>query len=495
MERALKKDKKTPKARRVEMLGLIFYWRGLISSKLHEYPNAIENFEKSIRLKYKSDDMYYEYAQALYAQEELKKSRRAFRASVKNKYKMAVSLYYMAYLSQVLKDYKKSVAYYSAIERLDDNEEKSSVLQAARMQIGDIYLMQAEKLPNAFRAVDKHVIPQYEEAWKFDKTSDLGKQIKKKIEDLQRKYELVLFRMRNGRPTLRPPYFLRLVQAFNYDSNINAVTDDLVEDTDNTLDTWASATTFLGRYTFYVKDVVSVAPEARLIYTKHLTDEDYIYTNDNYSANLAIRNTYEHMLFGKQASLLFDFDNTRTVNDTDENSEADRTLELSSTTNTFMLGERFVYGSLGETVLRYRSGSTVNENSEDYSNSGFTWEQVFTLFRSTLLITMITKDQTRYEETDTLDTDAMTYRVDFIPPRLFGFATVSYGLSMTNTDYINDDDKGPQTTLSPSLTFTRTIGYGIRGNVTWGQTVVTDAEEDANNYNKTTYGFNLEYVF
>src|SRR5690606_13951014 len=140
--------------------------------------------------------------------------------------------------------------YFTAIDKLPVDEKKD-VVQAARMQLGDIYLEKVEAKPNSFKQIEKIVIPQYEKALSWDKSSELAQEIREKIEKLQRKYNLVLFKMRNGRPTARPPYFLKANFLYGSDSNVNLVSKSAAADSTETISSnYYSIGTF-GRYTFY----------------------------------------------------------------------------------------------------------------------------------------------------------------------------------------------------------------------------------------------------
>ena len=176
-------DIKKHKKHKKDIQGLVYYWKAVTYAKINEYEQSLAFFKNSIEENYIPKDLYYEYAQALYVSEKLKGARLAFKKSVKKKFKRGVSLYYIAYISQQLKDNKKAVKFYTMIEKLPE-EEKKDVVQAARMQIGDIYLMQVEKMPNTFKSVRDYIIPQYRKAIEFDKQSTLAEEIRTKIRTL-----------------------------------------------------------------------------------------------------------------------------------------------------------------------------------------------------------------------------------------------------------------------------------------------------------------------
>lgn len=163
-----------------KLLGLLAYWKGVTYSRLQEFEKANQNYKKALGLHYAPDDIHYEYGQSLYASEKLQDARLQFRESLKRKFKVGVSLYYIAYLTKELGEKTKALEFFRKIERLDPKESKD-IQQAVEFQIGDILLEQTERHKDAFRAVEKFVIPQYEKAFDQNPTSPLAPQIKEKI--------------------------------------------------------------------------------------------------------------------------------------------------------------------------------------------------------------------------------------------------------------------------------------------------------------------------
>lgn len=498
LEKAIKKNKKAPK----KTVGFLYYKRGVTYYKLQEFPKALKSFEKAHKLKYVAKDMYYEYAQALYISDELKKSRKMFKKSVKMKYKIGVSLYYIAYTSQLLKDYKKAVTFFNAIERLPKKERKS-VLQAARMQIGDIYLTQVEKMPDSQSAIKKYVIPQYRKSLKVDSGSALGKQVAKKIEDLERKYELALFRMRNGRPVLRPPYYMVLMQNFNQDNNLSSSSDDEIADLEDENAGWYASTTAMGRYTYYIGNYLAVAPDVSITYTKYLVDNDTYKTSNGYSINAGLRNQYEHSLFGKQASILFDYVFGYNANDVD----ADDNVVHNYDTSTISVGERFTFKSMGETVLKYNlvTSSYADEDDDTSENVAktFSWSQVINIIPRFTFISYISYTNTEYvlEEADGSDTTATSISLTAIVPRVIGLVP-SLNITRGVTNYVNDDESGKQTLTSYNLSVTK--NFSAKFNATFGYTYSSnvgvapdaeDTEESDLGYTKGLFSVSGQFIF
>jgi len=288
-------------------LGLTHYWKGLINLKLFEYEKAIIHFNRAVELKYIPKEIYYELGQAYFASDKLEEAEENFKKSISKRYKKAVSMYYVGYIAKELKDYKKAFTFLRGINKLKDDSEASEVVQSAEFQIGDIYLDKVERHHDAFKAVENHVIPQYQKALALNSNSNLAPKIREKIVMLQRKYDLILFQLRNGRPSLNPPYFLRLNMETGYDTNVTFSPNNTT-----ILESDKSSSFFkfggFGKYTFYYHDFISISPEIGFSQTRYLKREELIYKNDSRMFFPALRTAYEYTLGKKAASHLLDFD-------------------------------------------------------------------------------------------------------------------------------------------------------------------------------------------
>ncbi len=485
VERTLDQDHKSSKAQK----GLVAYWKGITYNRTQDFFKAIESFDKSLSLNFDPIDINYEYGQALFAAQKLQEARLQFRESLKKRFKRAISLYYIAYISKEVGDKKKAVTFYQAIQKLPAEEIKE-VAQASEMQIGDIYLEQAEKHPDSFRAVESYVLPQYKKALKSDPDSELAQIIEKKIVDLQKKYDLILLRMRNGRPTLNPPYFLRLAQEISNDSNVTFTPEETTTASSDKSSLY-SKTDVMGRYTFYIRNMISIAPELRMNYTYYAKRTSDIYRNDNYLIAPAVRMYYEHTLFKKPASTLLDFEHSYVERDID----AQKKLKYASRSNGVMIGERFNYFDAGESILRfkYRKFESYNSNSNSNTKS-FVYEQVKS-FKQNLLLFYSSYDMTRVDD-ESFDTNGLTLRGDLIFAPYKNWFTPSVGFGLTLTDPINNKDgRGMEKLYNPSLRLARLFGKRMRGSFKVDYSK-NDSKDKANfAYTKTIYGFELEYLF
>jgi tetratricopeptide (TPR) repeat protein len=469
-------------------MGFLSYWKGVCYNRIQEYPLAIESFEKALGVDYRPEDIHYEYGQALFASEKLSEARLQFRESLKRKFKRAVSLYYIAYISKELGEKKKAVTFYRAIDKLDSSE-ASEVQQAAEMQIGDIYLEQVEKHPDSFHAVENYVIPQYKRALNLNKDSRLAYEIANKIRELEQKYDLVLLKLRNGRPTLVPAYFTRLALEIGSDSNVTFAPSEqkVAESKKRSLFT---KTDLISRYTLYHEDFISFAPELRFNYTRYLNREPEIYRNDNYLIAPAVRAAYEHKMWNQPAATLFDYDYADAKRDINEREK----LEFSFRSHTLMIGEKFNYFPWGESIVRLRH--RVFDSFTDASDSKTTslvFEQVRNFLTSTLLI-YSSFDISRVKE-DIYDTNSFTIRGDLLMARIRDWFSPSFGFGITRTNPFNDSVRGIEYMINPSARLTKAFDKNWRSSLKFDyQTNKSDDKENFD-YEKYIYSFEVEYLF
>ena len=473
------------------LIGLVAYWSALTANRQQDYQQALKYFEQALSVDYRPLDIYYEYGQALFAADKMVEARGAFRESLKRGYKRAVSLYYIGFISQSLKDYKRAVTFYRAIQKLPV-EDQEDTTQAAEMQIGDIYLEQAEKHPDIFKAIEAYVIPQYKKALEYNPDSSLAKDIRTKIIELQQKYELLLFRMRNGRPTNIPPYFLKLSQDITYDDNPVFAA---LETTNSSAKqgSLVSRTETFGRYSFYYKDIFSVSPELRANYSRHFNREPQIIRNDNWVMAPALRTSFEHTFKKKPASFLLDYDYVYTQRDT----QGTGTLVFNSRVQTLSFGERIV-GLIGngETTFRMRL-RTFNSfsASADSKTQGISVEHVQPSTTGKVWIFNFGYDRSSVND-NVFDANTLFLRSDVILKQWqFLNITPQFGLGLTLTDPVNNPNRGLETLLNPSLRLSRPFAKRYR--MSFHADYMNNKSKDTRNFafQKTFYGFEVEYLF
>jgi len=492
LEQRLKKGSK----KYDENMGLINYWRGMSYARLNDYQNAEIYLEKAIELKYNAVDLYYEFGQVLYVADRLKKARIAFKKSFKQGYKKGVSLYYIAFISQELNDHKKAVSFYSMIEKLP-LEERKDVIQAARMQIGDIYLHKIEKLPDSFKDVEKYVIPQYQKALNFNEESPLADQIKEKIEALQRKYELVLFRMRNGRPTNRPPYYLRGNLLYGTNDNVTASSEDAkasLSKNDYASNYYTAG--LFGRYSIYANSAFSYAPEFSLSKQTYTSPSSNIYGLDNYSVGAALKMNYEHIYNENQATFFIDFGYTYKADGADGATESKKKLAYSDTTTSVTLSEELQIWKNNPSTFRYQYSQTTDDTaSASFSNSVMNWEQIVGLGRTTLFFFNSFNMKTMKDSaSEASNTNTFTSRLDAIFPTFFGLFNPTVYTSITSTNYIKDSDKGVTSLTTYGLNMNRPLNRKFYLTMDISQASQTGKVE-SDKYKQQVVTLNLDYIY
>ena len=473
-----------------EMKGLLYYWKGLCYLRMNEFERGIGELDKAIAAGYKANDLFYEYGQALYTSLELKKARLAFKKSVLQKYKMAVSMYYIASISEELGDFKTAATFYNGIERLPA-QEKEDVVQAARMRLGDIYLRQVKERDGGADSIEKYVLPQYRKALEWDDEGALAAEIRSKIQTIERRYDLVMFKLRNGRPTARPPYFLKANVRYSQNDNVNAVDDDTIAGLKPEQVSANSANTgFYGRYSFYPSSAFSFTPQINFSYTNYLSDEALIKQNNGYFATATLQTTYEHIYNSAPATAYLNIDYTHTADDGDQ----DDKIEKSSSTTGFTLSEELQFWTGNPTIFRLKASQTsAVEESESFTSTGAVLEQVLAV-GSSMFYLYSGYSMNRYDEDSSSDTNVLSLRADALLPDFKGLFNTNFYAAFTQTDYFENSDRG-----APLLT-----SYGVNLNRPFGKNyfVYLDfsvssqkGDQDSDNYSQNILSVNFDYIF
>lgn len=465
-----------------KLKGLIYYWKAMSYTKLNDFENAETYFIKALALNYYTKDIYYEYGQVLYVASKYKRARIAFKKSVKANYKVGVSIYYIAFISQELKDYKKAVKFYNMIEKLPE-EEKRDVIQAARMQVGDIYLQQIERQRNPFKGVEKYVIPQYKKALSYDEDSSLAPEIKQKIEALQRKYELILFRMRNGKPTSRPPHYLK--GSLLYGSNTNATST-----TDAVKGNYMQMSAF-SRYSIYPSSSFSYAPELSASYTKYSQTDDSILPLNKYYVKGALKMNFEQVYKKRPATFYMDLDYTYNADDTD----ADKKIEAANNTYGITLSQEVQFWQNDPSTFRIRY-ENVNAELDSYTNSSYSlsYEQVIVLGWSTLFLYNNYATKT-YPNAETSNTNTLTNRIDMILPTFKGLFNPTFYVSNVSTNYVKNDSKGTPNLVTYGINMNRPLGKNLYLTIDYGISAQKEDKDSTDKYDAQLVTFNLDWIY
>lgn len=474
---------------------VISYWKGVCYNRLLKFDEAIKSFEEAIALKNSSEDLNYEYGQALYAANDLEKSRLAFYESYKKNYRPETSLYYMGHISQILEEFPKAKSYYSKIIKDGLGDEK--IQQTAHFQLGEVFLAMAEGKESEKeikRLVQKFVIPEMEKGIKIAPTTPIAGEIIRRIEEIKNRFGLDPLVMKNGKRMSPKALTLRATQNVEYDSNITQATD-LPSSKATQEDSYIFNTQFYWKYRMLFAQRVVSSPEVRLTNIKHANqDSSLVYKNDSYSVAPALKNSYEHRFLGKQASLLFDLDHNYTARDRE--SKHEKIFYGRSTTLTF--GQKVKFFSVGDTTFKYKQkGYTAYSTTLDSSTNTFTMDQAIIFPKlGHLMLLLFSYDQTVMDVTTNDNTDSYLFRVDYIIPSLLHGFSFNAGFAYTVLDTLaQKETRGTEKMYNPSLKLTKETVKNLKYSVSYSYTKNTSLDTTNYAYTKHTTGFELEWEY
>lgn len=465
-------------------LGFVFYWKGLSYNRLGRLENAEKSFQNSFKYDYAPVDIHYEYGQTLFALKKWEDSRLQFRESLKRKFKRGVSLYYISLISKEMGETKKAFTFLNSIQKINDSDFEE-VKQASELLIGDLYLEQAAGKPNN---ISLYVIPQYRKALRLNPKSDLAETIEHKILELEYKYDLQLFNMKNGRAVAEKPYLLRLRQEFGSDSNVFYSAQSVLPK--NKESSFYSTTDVIGQYIFYPNNSWTLTPELRLNGSYYFNRKPEIYRNDNFYFSPRIVGVYEHTLLDRPGGLSLEYRYDEAQRDV----QSRKSFDLSYRAHHFVLSERLQIFSSGETVFRVGHQVGWSYKSEfDLKENFVSLEQNFEMGKNNLAFFL---DYRSFRFGDSIyNVDALTLagtfyiwdREDFSPALTLG---------LTRSDPVKDRLRRGQ----ENLWFTQ-FDVTKAFNAHWSSSLRASFEENRSklsedySYSKFKYSLSVDYLF
>ncbi len=466
------------------------YLKGLTYSRLQEYDKAAIAFRKSIENGNTNPDIHYELGQALYANNDLKKSRAAFYKSSEVKYNTETSLYYVAYISQMLEEYEIAVETYTSI--LKSNKADSKLKQITRYQLAESMLMVArEKSPSPDdlkNRVSRFIIPMLQKAYEQDKTSQVSIEINGRLNEILKEFDLDPYTMKNGRKISSKPWALNFGLKSKFDDNIS-----LTNQENNTSASFRESfiweTEAYARYETQFKKRVITAPEVRLTYVEHSDQQNSaVYQNDSMTLNINIKNKYEHLYNQMPASFIFDLDTSRVYKD--YNSQ--KTRDFYAQAYTFTFGESFTYFKIGDSSIKFKYKIYNGENSQinNYTKT-LSFDQIFFLPNNQLLVALLDASFTDNYNNSTSNTNSYLLRLDYIIPEIAPTYTLNLALATTLTDTLEQQTtRGHELMINPSVDLTKQINQNQKLSVSIDYTKA-DSDSVVYRYNKTVT--TLEY--
>jgi tetratricopeptide (TPR) repeat protein len=466
------------------------YWKGLCYSKLQEYELANKYFGKALKFKNPPKDLYYEYGQSLYANDKLKRARKAFLGSAKRKFKTATSVYYVAYLSQLLEEYPIALKYFkkiNSLEKIDRN-----LAQAANLQIAEIILIQAEKKENPVGTIKDYVLPQFEVAYEVAENSILATDIQTRIRDVKKKYDLDKTKLANGKKLSEKPYKVKVKQAFVSDSNVTLESDS-TNVSSTSKDSFIHKTTAQGSYRFISRRRITTTPQLRIIHEQYTEDKNpSVYQNNSDTFTGSLKNEHHHTINKNQANAILDLDYTYIRRDHDQ----DKEKEYYSRAWTITAGEKLKYFDMGATTAKVKYKSTENTSSLlDSTLFTLSLSQTTALPNKQLLISTISFDNND-SNTDTSDNKTYDFRFSYIGPIIFEKVKIEGGLGISFLDTMKQSStRGVEKKYNPSVKLARPLREYLKGLEASAELAYTKntSKSTTNEYSKTEIVFELEY--
>lgn len=487
-----------------KLMGTKSYLKGMSYNRSQRFDLAMQSFEKAISYKNKTKDLYkdiyYEYGQALFANSELEKARSAFRHSaVKIEYKIPMSYYYVAHISQILEEHQRAKKYYLQLLKhqrsLPKDQRDLKLAQVAQFQLSESIMTLAEtKNPeNAGEIAEDKVIPLMKKAIKIIPKAPMVADIEKRIKDLRKKYFLDPDLLRNGKVLKRPRWALSFSQEAAYDSNITLSTNEITTAATQA-DSFIHYSTLSGSYTWQIANRIIFKPEAKFKNTEHGDrTTSAVFKNDAYNVSGGFKSSHHHKLFGQRASFLFNVNHSYVAQDYDST----KTRSFFSRDTTFTIGEKFKFFSFGNTSvkIKYKDYYGYLDTLHKRTNT-FTMDQLIITKGGKLVILLFNADFSDHYNNLTQSTNTYLIRADWLAPNFWPKYTLNLAFALTVTDTkLQKATRGTEKTYNPSVKITKDVNDHLSFTVGYSYTKNSSLDTTNFDYKKHVTNFELKYSF
>lgn len=479
-----------------------YHWMAKCYTQLQDSENAIKYYRLAIRNKSKYKGIHFEYGQVLYSANELEKARSSFNRSVKKKFKKDVSLYYMGHISYVLEEFKKAKKYYYRILKV--KKASKDMKQIAHFQLGEVFLSMAEGRDDIKKKVKKYVLPEMEKALKVDPKGNTAKDIRTRIKEIKGKYGLDPNVMANGRVLPKKRYRIVIKQNIKYDNNITTSTNESSSRATQR-DSYIFNTSVQARYRFSFFQRIVSTPQLKFSNKYHSERDAFdVYSNDEYSIDSDLKNTFEHTLKGKRAAFIFDFQYNYTAQAWD--STEPHTKKMYSYSKTYTLGEKIKIFDFGSSTLKlkkkryYGYDRHINQFSANMNTvtDTFSFSQVGMLPNKHLMLFLYNYIDVTNPSNQSEDTVSHLFRVDYIISEIIPKYELSlaYSHTLLSPDQSQHATRGTtETTLNPSISISKKPSKRTRIQIGYDYTRNKSEDKDNYDYSKHSIEFEFKYTF
>lgn len=483
-------QKITPKKNRPK--GAKAYLLGVAHNKLQEYDLAAKNLKKAHSLNHSARDLYYEWGQALYANNQLELARKNFNKSYNIPYKTSESLYYMGHISRLLLEHKKAISYYKTL--IKNDKEDSSLRQVGRFQMAESILALSEKLneDQQQRIVDQTVLPLLRLALKTDPHGQALKDIESRLRELQDKFGLDPNKMVNGRRISPKRWKVYAAQRLKFDDNVTLANDQPTI-TITQQDSYISESVLDFSHEDIFKREFSLEYGLRIQnIIHHDRSSPDVYSNDRYVLTPQLDGSWEHRINGKMAvtklSLSYDY----TGQDIDGNKEK------SFFSRSFNLGltERVRLLPFGDTSFKIKFKRYRNKKEAQHFNSmSLGVDQVAILPNGDLLVALLNYTDVDNFNNTKASTANLILRADYIMTEVISKTDITYSFTYSALDTKEQSEtRGTEKTLSPSIRVSRKVSDSLRLSLEHSFSHKSSLSQ-ANEYDKNVTTFELRYLY
>lgn len=478
-----------------KMMGTKYYLMGISYNRIQEYDEASKAFKSSVANGNATNDLWYEYGQALYAANDLTNARKVFNQSAQRNFKRWTSYYYVAHISQILEEWKEAQTFYKKI--IDSNAADSNITQVAHFQMAETLLsMERKRFPEdkekQMDMVGKFVLPQFKRAINVDQSSSLSRDIRERKKEVQREFGLDPTKFRNGRAIPQNLWDTYVALHFRYDNNITFSSDtpsvQATQKDSNIVETEAYAQR---KFIFNRRWVV--APELQWNLTYHQDrDSTEVYSNDSYKIAPAVHFKYEHTAFGDPASILLDYDYAYNARDKD----AIKDLGFYASSNTWTLGWRAKWVQSGETTIKIKyKNYEAYLNSLNNTTSSFSMDHVTILASQRIMVFFFSYDDIKVEQ-ESDSSRSYIARIDYIIPGIYNMYTLNLAMNVNMIDEYNNTSKtSADISYAPSIKLTKNINKHFKLDLSYEYTMNTSEDTTNSEYTKHVSGMRLKYTF
>jgi len=465
------------------------YLLGVCLARLKKYDEAIVFFSKAINLEDLSPDLHYEYGQALYANNNLESARYEFTISAGKNFNYIQSIYYAAYISELLNDLTMAKSYYWKL--IKDKRTDKKFLQISLFQYTKILIKMLKREGETFKTlnrnqitanielsqnISRYVLPLLKKAQAVDPSSQLNTEIEQLTKQIEQEFNLDQNTLINRRRLSPEHFYLSLSQRLKYNTN--------VENTNYS--SAANESELFTKYDFILKRRFVISPELRANYLKYKNKENPVilqYNSLEFSS--ALRNKLEHTYKNKAASLLVDFEYSTLSSDW----SAENKIKYNSKKYGWGVGEQLSFFNCGETFLKFKQTSFHDQSEiSNYKKTDFSIDQyIFLRDGQQLLITSFNLSKLSFKDNNYFNTNQYLFRFihlmfDFIPSY-----TLQTIISTSLTDTIaQKKTRGYEINFNPSIDLSKAITDHFRLSINFSYT---------HNFSKQlSYKFNQQVV-